>query len=152
MANQLICLLVMSFKCQFANVKRRNVILSNCVSFDVTKDWFQGFDIFTIRNEVAKVMFLHLSVCPQGGITWAGTPQDQVHPPGPGTPPWDQVHPPGTRYIPTGTRYTPQDQVHPPGQVPPRPGTPPGPGTPPKQAAAVADCTHPSGMHSFVLI
>ena len=23
--------------------------------------------IFTIRNEVAKVMFLHLSVCPQGG-------------------------------------------------------------------------------------
>ena len=108
MANQLICLLVMSFKCQFANVKRRNVILSNCVSFNVTKDWFQGFDIFTIRNEVAKVMFLHLSVCPQGGITWAGTLRDQVHPPGPGTPPWDQVYPHW-------------DQVHPPG-----PGTPPG--------------------------
>ena len=24
-------------------------------------------DIFTVRNEVAKVMFLHLCVCPQGG-------------------------------------------------------------------------------------
>ena len=55
------------------------------------------------------------------------TPQNQVHPPGPGTPPRtrynprDQVHPlgPGT---------PPRDQVHPPG-----PGTPPlGPGTPPR--------------------
>ena len=53
---------------------------------------------------------------------------DQVHPPGPGTPPrsryppgtrytpplWDQVHTPGTRYTPR-TRYTPL-----------------GPGTPPR--------------------
>ena len=64
-----------------------------------------------------------LSFCSQGGSTWAGTPQDQVHSPGPGTPPPDQVHPPvpdtppGTRYTPRirytpGTRYTPWDQVH----------------------------------------
>ena len=63
--------------------------------------------IFTVHNEVAKVMFLHVCVCPQGGSTWAGIP------PEPGTPPEDQVHPPGTRYSrrdqvhPPGTRYTP---------------------------------------------
>ena len=45
------------------------------------------------------------------GSTWAGTPQDQVHPPGPGILPrtrytsWDQVHPPGPG-TPPGTRYT----------------------------------------------
>ena len=66
----------------------------------------------------------------QGGVP------DQVHPPGPGTPPWDQVHrpwdqvPPGPgtppdQVHPPWTRYTPQtkyprDQVH-----PPRPGAPP---------------------------
>ena len=71
------------------------------------------------------------------------TPRDQVHPPGPGTPPplgpgtppsWtrytplDQVHPPRTRYTPPRTRYTPQG----PG-TPLWPGTPPlGPGTPPQ--------------------
>ena len=44
------------------------------------------------------------------------TPQDQVHPqtmirytpPGPGTPPWDQVHPPGPSTPPGAT-----SQVHP---------------------------------------
>ena len=131
-------------------------------------------------------MFLHVSVCPQGGVpgqvpptcetrsggsTWAGTPWDQVHPPTPGTRypwvhgrvpgqvppvtrntphPWYQV-PPMTRYTPysPGIRYTLQDQVHPPG-----PGTPPrtrythpGPGTPP-ETATVADGTHSTGMHS----
>ena len=88
--------------------------------------------IITVRNEVAKVMFLHVCVCPQWGDLGRCpppgircTPQDQVHPPGLGAPPG-----PGT---PPGTRYTPRDQVHPPG-----PGTPPrdqvhplGPGTPP---------------------
>ena len=71
------------------------------------------------------------------------TCRDQVHPPGPGTPPWDQVHPPGpgtppgTRYNTLKTRYTP------------RPGTPPlGPGTPPRETVTVADGTHPTGMHS----
>ena len=76
------------------------------------------------------------------------TPQDQVHPLGPGAAPWDQVHPlgpgtlPWTRYTPPGTRYTPQDQVYPQDQVhpPPEPGTPlrdqvhlPWAGTPPDQ-------------------
>ena len=81
------------------------------------------------KRKFAKVMFLHVSVCPQGGVppgtryTPQGVPgpgeYTQVHPqttyttPGPGTPPQDQVHPPGTR-------YTPLDQV------------PPGPGTPPR--------------------
>ena len=60
-------------------------------------------------------MFLHVSVCPQEGSTWAGTPrtrytpQNQVHPP-------DQVHHLG--------RYTPWDQV-PPGRYTPGPGTHP---------------------------
>ena len=49
--------------------------------------------------------------------------QDQVHPPGPGTPPPDQVCP--------QTRYTP-----------------PGPATPPRDTATAADGTHPTGMHS----
>ena len=72
--------------------------------------------IFTVRNEVAKVMFLHMSVCPQGGVPGQVPPgtrytpphRDQVHTP------WDQVHPPGTRYTPLGS------------------GIPPGPGTPPR--------------------
>ena len=56
--------------------------------------------IFTVRNEVAKVMFLQVCVCPQGGVPdQVHPPQDPGTPPGPGTPP-RQVHPP--------------DQVHPP--------------------------------------
>ena len=119
------------------------------------------FIIITVRNEVAKIMFLHVSVCPHGG----STPRDQVHPP-----PWAQVHPPpGTRYpakdqvhpqsrytppepgTPPGTRYTPQDQIHPSG-----PGTPPHRTryTPPPGAVHAgrygqqAGGTHPTGMHS----
>ena len=92
----------------------------------------------TVRNEVAKVMFLHLSVSHsvyRGGVPGQappgpGTPPrtryppwDQVHPP-----PWDQVHPgPGT---PPGTRYTPPGTRCPPRQVPPRQVHPLGPGTP----------------------
>ena len=82
--------------------------------------------IFTVRNEVAKVMLLQASVCPRGEYLTRYTPRwDQVHPLGLGTSP-------GTRYTPPRTRYTPWGQVHPPG-----PGTPPwtrytplGPGTP----------------------
>ena len=99
-------------------------------------------DVITVRNEVAKVMFLHLSVILLTGREYLGRyppgpgtpPQDQVHLPGPGTHPRDQVHPPGTR-------YTPQDQVHPPGTrytpgtryIPWTRYTPLGPGTPPSR-------------------
>ena len=41
--------------------------------------------IFTVRNEVAKVMFLQASVCPQGGVClsacWDATPPGSRHPP-----------------------------------------------------------------------
>ena len=95
--------------------------------------------IFTVRNEVAKVMFLQASVCPRGGVPDQVHPLRSRHPPGLGTPPrtrytplgpgthppgadipLDQVHPPGPD-TPPGTRYThpqsrhPPDQVHPPG-------------------------------------
>ena len=88
-------------------------------------------NIFTVRNEVAKVMFLHLSVILfTGGLSQcmlgyhhlgAGTA-----PPGPGTsqdqtPPWDQA-PPRTRHLPR-SRYLP-DQACPQSRPP---GTPPSP-------------------------
>ena len=98
-----------------------------------------GISLVTVRNEVAKVMFLHLSVShsvhrgeylgryPPGPGTpplpWARyttTPRPvttpgrytpwQVHSPRPGTPPQAST-PPGTRYTPAGT---PLQQVHPP--------------------------------------
>ena len=100
------------------------------------------YEIFTVRNEVVKVMFLHMSVCPKWGEYLGryplgpGTPPwDQVQPPGPGTPP-DQVHPPRTRYTPLGPG-TPQDQVHPPRTR-----------YTPQETATVADGMHPTGMHS----
>ena len=95
--------------------------------------------IITVHNEVVKVMFLQVCVCPQGGIP------HQVHPPGPGTPPRtrntppDQVHPP--------TQYSPWDQVH-----PPEPGTPPGTRYTPQDMATAADSMHPTGMHSCFLM
>ena len=101
------------------------------------------------QTKFAKVMFLHMSVCLQGGSTWASTPR-QVHPPGrytpgqvhpllqAGTPP-KQVHPqagkpPLGRYTLLG-RYTSQAgtppwQVHPPGRY-----TPSQAGTPPRSSA-----------------
>ena len=137
--------------------------------------------LITVRNEVAKVMFLHLSVSHSvhGGSTWAGTPRGgtppppltgtphrqvpprQVHPPGQvppqaGTAPPGQVHPP--RWVhPTG-RYTPPGrypQVHPLGRYTPQARTSPRAGTPrqvpPQQTVTVADGTHPTGMHSCYL-
>ena len=86
-------------------------------------------NIFTVRNEVPKVMFLQACVCPRGGVP------DQVHPP------------PRTRYTPQ-TRY-PRDQVQPRDQVyPPRPGAPPGTRYTPRDTATAADGAHPTGMHS----
>ena len=87
------------------------------------KRWSQVRTNHYTRWPVSQVVIIFTPVCHSvyRGGTWAGTPpwdqlhpagarytpQDQVHPQGPGTPPWDQVHPPGTRY------------------TPPRPGTPP---------------------------
>ena len=76
--------------------------------------------VITARNEVGgKVIFSQASVIlsTRGGVPGQVppppgtryTPQDQVHPPGPGTPP-------GTRYAPPGTRYTPRTKYTPPGQ------------------------------------
>ena len=83
------------------------------------------------QTKFAKVMFLHVFVCPQGGegvpeqvppgryTSWAATPPGQVQPPA-GTPPWAGTPPrPGTP--PAGT---------PPGQLLPQAGTPPGRYTP----------------------
>ena len=78
---------------------------------------------YCLQMKFVKVMFLHVSVCPQGGVP------GQVHPPGRYTP--GQVHPqagtPPGRYTPwTGTPQagTPPRQVH------PLAGTPPGRYTP----------------------
>ena len=94
--------------------------------------WFNNLPFFVItgRNEVvAKVMFLHVCVCPQGegvclSACWdarplppgSRPPQTRQTPPGPGRPPrtrqtppyqadpWDQADPPGTRQTPPGSR------------------------------------------------
>ena len=109
-------------------------------TWDTTRYILLECFLVTFLNEVAKVMFLHVSVCPQGGGAWACTPsvtryplRDQVHPLGTRYTLWDQVHPPMTRNTPWDqvhlpTRYTPRDQVHPWDQL-----HPPGPGTPPRR-------------------
>ena len=104
-------------------------------------------------NEVwGKVIFLHLFVILFTGGEYLTrytpldqvAPQDQVHPPRPGTPPWtrytrqDQVHPPGPG-TPPWDQVHPLDQAHPPG-----PGTPPRTRhTPPDQAHTPLDQAHP---------
>ena len=99
--------------------------------------------MLTVRNEVAKVMFLHLSVSHsvhRGGCLsacWDTTPPEQAPPP-------DQA-PPRTR--PLLEPGTPQAQA-PQGQAPPGTRHPPGPDTPLQQTATVMDGTHPTGMHS----
>ena len=95
--------------------------------------------IIIVRNEVAKVMFLQASVCPQGGVPDQEQPPRSRHPPPPssrqplgldtlprpGTPPGADTTPPD-QVLPPGTRYTPWDQVHPPGTryTPLEPGAP----------------------------
>ena len=80
--------------------------------------------IITGRNEVvAKVMFLQVCVCPQGGCL----PQCMLGcqtPPGPGRHPPDQADPPWIRQTPPGSGRHPLD---PPWDQadPPRPGRPP---------------------------
>ena len=85
-----------------------------------------GFSgIITVRNEIAKVMCLHLSVILfTGGVCLSAC--------------WDTTTPP------LRTRHPPQEQA-------PRSRHPPGPGTPPDQASPRADTsweqTHPRTRH-----
>ena len=84
--------------------------------------------VMTVRNEVAKVMFLHLSVILfTGGVClsacWDTTP------PGPGTPDPQEQTPPGTRHpLRAGT---PREQAHPLAAGTPPPPAPPGQAPPP---------------------
>ena len=98
--------------------------------------------VITGRNEVvAKVMFLQVCVCPQGGgclpqcMLGCHTlpPRDQADPPPP-----DQAKPPQTRQTPPPDQADPpRDQAEPP---------PPGKQTPAYGLRAAG--THPTGMHS----
>ena len=91
--------------------------------------------IFTVRNEVTKVMFLYLSVCPRGwgggrgvclSACWDTTPQEQAPqeqtpteqtPPRADTPP--EQTPPQSRHLREqalpGADTPPREQTHPPG-------------------------------------
>ena len=71
--------------------------------------------LVTVRNEVAKVMFLHLSVCPQGGVCLSACWDTNPPPPG--------ADPPGSRH--------PLEQTLPPRADTPQCRHPPGAGTPP---------------------
>ena len=142
--------------------------------------------IFTVRNEVAKVLFLHLSVCPQGGVylsaCWDTTPPPEKEPPE-SRPPWSR-HPPGRRHPRPWSRHplppwepdppgegtpreqTPLEQTPPPReeapspleQAPPAPlgtrspraGNPPPP--PPRRRLLLRTGTHPTGMHSCLVL
>ena len=74
--------------------------------------------LVTVRNEVAKVMFLQVHVCP-----WEGLPQCMLgYPPEQAPPPRDQGGLPQCMQAPPGAG-TPQSQ-HPPEQAPPGAGTP----------------------------
>ena len=85
--------------------------------------------IFTVRNEVSKVMFLHLSVILSTG---RGLPQCMLgyHPPG--------ANPPKSRHPPPGPGNPPG--ADPPGQTPPRDQALPSPEqTPPEQTPPQGD-------------
>ena len=108
--------------------------------------------LITGRNQVvAKVMFLQVCVCPQGG---GCLPQCMLRyhtPPGWRTPPRDQADPPGWRNHPPspGPGRPPLDGEPPQDQADPPDGEPPLP--PRKQTPAYGlrgAGTHPTGMHS----
>ena len=78
--------------------------------------------IITVCNEVAKVMFLHLSVCPRGGVCLSAgiPPPGSRHPPEqtpPRSRPLQSRHPPpkqaspGSRSLPPKTRHPPSWQL-----------------------------------------
>ena len=97
--------------------------------------------IITVRNEVAKVMFLQASVCPRGGggvclsACWDTTLPEQ-------TPPRADT--------PQRADTPPQEQTPPPKSRPPKSRHPPR-SRPPRDTATAADGTHPTGMHSCFL-
>ena len=91
--------------------------------------WKVTFSIITVRNEVAKVMFLHLCVCPQGALPHCMLNYHSL----------EQTQPSWSRRPGADT---------PPGAGTPR-AAPPQEQTPPlQQTATVVDGTHPTGMHS----
>ena len=130
---------------------------------NVTQFWYQEIrdvesnyfllQFITVCNEVAKVMFLHVSVIlftvgVRLSACW-DPPRTTHTPPGPGTPPPPSRHP-------QGADTSPQEQTSPEQTIPLGADTPtpilPGADTPP-ETATVADGTHPTGMHScFKLI
>ena len=83
--------------------------------------------LVTIRNEVAKVMFLQACVCPRGGCLPQCMLGYHTPPPGSRHPPWEQTPPPRSGH-PPGTD-TPQSG-HPREQTPPQEQTPPWEQTP----------------------
>ena len=96
---------------------------------DFTSDNFIGF--LPSATKLCEVIFLHLSVCPQGGSAsvHAGIP-----------PPRQQVTPPPGAGTPLPPEQTPWEQAPPPPSRHPRPRD--------QQTATVAVATHPNGMHS----
>ena len=117
----------------------------------------------TVRNEIVKVMFLHLSVILFTGGGLCQCMLGYQPPLGAGTPSLGAGTPSlgaGTPSLGAGTPWS----RHPPGAgTPPRAGTPlgagtpkqapPGPGTPVgAEMATAADGTHPTGMHSCYIL
>ena len=102
---------------------------------------------FTVRNEVAKVIFLQAYVCPYGGCLpqcMLGYPPEQT--PLEQTPPRNR-HPP-EQTPPPGSRH-PQSRHSPGSRHPQSRHTPPSPEqTSPQETATAADGMHPTGMHS----
>ena len=122
-----------------------------CGHLHLVSQTFDNTKIITVRNEVAKVKFLHLSVILFTEVVclsacWESTPL------GADTP--QTRHPPHRSWHPLGADTSP-DRVHHPGAGTPQEQTPsphtrqpPGADTPPPDMATVADATHPTGMHS----
>ena len=49
-------------------VQREMAIFGHVCTLNFSDLNLSASKMFTVRNEVAKVMFLHLCVCPQGGV------------------------------------------------------------------------------------
>ena len=107
----------------------------------------RGQDFITVRNEVAKVMCLQASVCPKGGGGWGCLPQCMLgyHPPA-SRPPLEQTPP--QEQTPPREQTPPPQSRQPPQSRPPEADTPSGS----RDTATAADGTHPTGMHSCLIL